>query len=254
MALQHKEKVISLLGKPRDSVLTSLAFCATQTLSAALFLVYYGELTLRSRNILAKGQWRDLGVLFGRSWLQLVCGSMKLQSHLKRNILNGLFDCSGLWATKLGFIVLSAYMLAFRCQQECDPGLFHAFEQHFYRVQWYIRLFASAAATSNIAMAALLGTWGLIFEADSGLQEEQGSHPIKLLGAIPSSVAEATGLRENLLQMRSTAAAALVGCINGVICPAILIFGLWALWLPQLPLLQRLHPSFVASVFSGHEL
>jgi len=68
LALQHKEKVTSLLGKPRDSVLTSLVFGATQTLSAALFLVYYGELTVRSKNLLAKGHWQDLGVHF---WIVL---------------------------------------------------------------------------------------------------------------------------------------------------------------------------------------
>ncbi|KAK9915182.1 hypothetical protein WJX75_005773 [Coccomyxa subellipsoidea] len=83
LGLQHKEVITTLLGKPRDIVVINLLFSSVQTFSAALFLVYYGELTLRSRNLLLKGHWRDLG----------------------------------LWATKLGFIVLSAHVLAYRILQ-----------------------------------------------------------------------------------------------------------------------------------------
>ncbi|CAL8468398.1 g7938 [Coccomyxa elongata] len=101
LVLQHREQVTSLLGKPKEVVATSLLRSAVQTLSAALFLIYYVELSFRSRNLLAKQHWRDLG----------------------------------LWATKLGFIVLSTHMLAYRCQQECDPRLFHTFREHFYRTQ-----------------------------------------------------------------------------------------------------------------------
>lgn len=147
----------------------------------------------------------------------------------------------------MGFIVLSIHILAYRCQQECDPRLFHSFEEHFYRIQWYVRLFAAAAATANILLAALLGTWSLVF-----CSEEE--HPSKLLGTIPSSIAEALGLKEGLVQLRSNTAAALVGCVNAVICPLILVYGLWALWLPQVPLLQYFYAPFIWLGSSAQEL
>lgn len=138
-------------------------------------------------------------------------------------------------------------MFAYRCQQECDPRLFHSFEEHFYRTQWYIRLFAAAAATSNILLAGLLGTWNLLVRSEE-------EHPSKMLGTIPNSIAEALGVREGLVQLRSNTAAALVGCINAVIVPLIMVYGLWALWLPQLPLLQHFYAPIIRLGTSAQEL
>ena len=61
MALQHKEHVTSLLGKPRQDVLAAFAWDAVPCLSAAMFLVFYGELAFRARNMLQRSNWPDLG-------------------------------------------------------------------------------------------------------------------------------------------------------------------------------------------------
>lgn len=251
LGLQHKEVITTLLGKPRDIVVTNLLFSSVQTFSAALFLVYYGELSLRSRNLLLKGHWRDLGRVLTSRFVQLA-RTTSLPFTRQLFLWIGL-HCAGLWATKLGFIVLSAHVLAYRCQQECNTRLFHSFEQHFYRVQWYIRLFASAAATSSIAVAALLGTWSLLLSSDADSQDAS-QHPSTKLGAIPNSIAEAAGLKEEMLRLRRSTAFALVGCIQGLVCPLVLVYALWALWLPQLPLLQRFYFPFVATSNPGGEL
>ncbi len=238
LGMQHKEAVATLLGMPREAVVTYLLSSAVRTVSAALFLIYYGELSWRSKNLLVRKHWRDLGgPLYAGSPTALSRTAITLSSTAIKLSESYCFSCAGLWATKLGFIVLSAHLLAYRCQQECDPKLFHSFEQHFYRVQWYIRLFAAAAATSSIAMAALLGTWNLLLRDT----HDAAQHPSKMLGAIPNSIVEAAGLKEGLHQLNGSTAAALVGWINGVVCPAILVYVLWALWLPQLPLLQHFY-------------
>lgn len=255
LVLQHREQFSSVLGKPKEFVATTLLRSAVQTLSAALFLIYYVELSFRSRNLLAKQHWRDLGGL--GFWIKhsqpfVLLPKTMIEGdewHCTCNTLTGLpcgctllngggCCCTGLWATKLGFIVLSTHMLVYRCQQECDPRLFHTFEEHFYRTQWYVRLFAAAAATSNILLAGLLGTWSLIFRSEE-------EHPSKVLGTIPCSIAESLGLKEGLVQLHSNTAAAVVECINAVICPLILVYGLWALWLPQLPLLQWFYAPLI---------
>ena len=61
IVLQHKEHVTSLLGKPSQEVLEAYAWDAVPCLSAAMFLIFYGELAFRSRNLLHRSHWRDLG-------------------------------------------------------------------------------------------------------------------------------------------------------------------------------------------------
>ena len=61
LALQHKEHVTSFLGRPREQVAGALLWDAVPTLSAALFLVFYAELSFRSRNLLSRSHHRDLG-------------------------------------------------------------------------------------------------------------------------------------------------------------------------------------------------
>ena len=140
------------------------------------------------------------------------------------------------------------YLVIYRCHQECDPYTFHDIEQHFYRVRWYLRLFAAAAATMSIVTAAVVGTFGLLFQGDGEAQE--AAPPAKLLGVLPDSIAGALGLKESMLGMKGGTGAAVVALINGVVMPLILVFGFWALWLPQLPLLQRLRhlPSSLAHI------
>lgn len=156
-----------------------------------------------------------------------------------------MWFCAGTYLAKAFFIVLSAYMLVLRCQQECDPVFYMQFERHFLRVEWYIRLFAAAAATASIAAAALLGTWALTFSLDP--QTQQPPHPSQLLGAVPNSIAEAFQLNKWLQRLPDRTAAAIVLGINDVVCPAVLVYGVWAFWLPKLPLLQRLYPSLLSS-------
>jgi hypothetical protein len=141
-----------------------------------------------------------------------------------------------MYATKGAFMAACVYLAMYRCQQECVPRTFLDIEQHFYRVRWYLRLFAAAAATHSILASAVLGTFGLLFQPEEGTPE--AAPPGKLLGAIPSSVAAATGLGERLLASRQRSAAALVAFVNGCVMPLLLVYGMWALWLPQLPALH----------------
>ena len=143
---------------------------------------------------------------------------------------------AGLYMTKAAFIAACVYLVMYRCKQECMPRMFLDIEQHFYRVRWYLRLFAAAAATHSILASALLGTFGLLFQPEEGSLE--AAPPGKLLGAIPSSIADAAGLKERLLASKQRGTAALVALINGCVMPLLLLCML-ALWLPQLPLLQR---------------
>lgn len=139
---------------------------------------------------------------------------------------------------KAGFIGTAVYLLLYRCHQECDPHTFHGFEQHFYRVRWYLRLFAAAAATHSILASAVLGTFGLLFRSEAADPEDSG--PACMLGVIPGSLVDALGAKQRLKSMESSTSAALVAVVNGILMPLLLVYGLWALWLPQLPLLARL--------------
>ena len=48
-------------------------------------------------------------------------------------------------------------MAVYRCQQECEPGAFANIEQHVYRFQWYLRLFAASVIMYGTVLAALSG-------------------------------------------------------------------------------------------------
>jgi hypothetical protein len=138
------------------------------------------------------------------------------------------------------------YLLVFRCQQECHPLTYVQYEKHFFMVQWYIRLFAAAAATASIAAAAFLSAYGLLFSTEPGT--DQPLHPSKLLGALPDSVAEASGLKQGLQSLSYSTCALIVTGINDILCPAALVYGMWSLWLPHLPLLEHLSPAFMKAV------
>ena len=156
---------------------------------------------------------------------------------------------------KAGFTAAAVYLFLYRCHQECDPHTFHGFEQHFYRVRWYLRLFAAAAATHSILASAVLGTFGLLFQNEAADNAED-SAPARLLGVLPDSIADALGAKQRLKAMQSGSSAALVAAVNGILMPLLLVYGLWALWLPQLPLLARLkslplhwaHTSFASEL------
>ena len=61
LALQHKEHVISFLGRSPEQVAAALLWDALPTVSAAMFLLFYAELSFRSRNLLSRNHHRDLG-------------------------------------------------------------------------------------------------------------------------------------------------------------------------------------------------
>lgn len=61
LALQHKEHVTSFLGRSREQVAAALLWDALPTLSAAMFLVFYAELSFRTRNLLSRNHHRNLG-------------------------------------------------------------------------------------------------------------------------------------------------------------------------------------------------
>ena len=145
---------------------------------------------------------------------------------------------AGLYLVKAGFIATAVYLLLYRCHQECDTHTFHGFEQHFYKVRWYLRLFAAAAATHSILASAVLGTVGLLFQGEAAEPEDSG--PARMLGVIPGSIVDALGLKQRLTILKSGSGSALVAAINGLLMPLLLVYGLWALWLPQLPLLAQL--------------
>lgn len=48
-------------------------------------------------------------------------------------------------------------MAVYRCRQECEPGAFASIEQHIYRFQWYLRLFAASVIMYGTVLAALSG-------------------------------------------------------------------------------------------------
>ena len=61
IALQHREDVMSLLGKSREEAIWPLAGHALQTITALIFLIQYVELLGRQRNLLLREHWQDLG-------------------------------------------------------------------------------------------------------------------------------------------------------------------------------------------------
>ena len=167
-------------------------------------------------------------------------------------------------------------MAVYRCQQECAPSAFISLEQHLYRVQWYLRLFAAATVMYGTVMAGLSGTKTSTPEqvpaapASSASPSVQGVPPLSgpnsktaepvpaaasggvqsamegdrmhaMSGGRPQSlwpdaVCEATGLRE---RMRSLCGDWAAGLLRFAVSPAVLLL-MCAWWLPQHPVFQRL--------------
>lgn len=65
---------------------------------------------------------------------------------------------AGLNLLKLALVWVAIGMAVYRCQQECAPSTFLSMEQHLYRVQWYLRLFAASAVMYGTVLAALQGS------------------------------------------------------------------------------------------------
>ncbi len=64
---------------------------------------------------------------------------------------------AGLNLAKLALIWVAVSMAVYRCRQECEPGAFASIEQHVYRFQWYLRLFAASVIMYGTVLAALSG-------------------------------------------------------------------------------------------------
>ena len=65
---------------------------------------------------------------------------------------------AGLNLLKLVLVWVAISMAVYRCQQECVPSTFLSMEQHLYRVQWYLRLFAASAVLYGTVLATLQGS------------------------------------------------------------------------------------------------
>ena len=139
-------------------------------------------------------------------------------------------------------------MAIYRCQQECDPRTFISLEQHLYRFQWYLRLFAAASIMYGTVLAALGGmkrSGGAAPAAlgksapDSAHAQPAGVQPAgaaKPLNLWPDAVCEAAGLQGRMQGILGDRAA---GLLRFVIGPAVLLL-LCAWWLPQHPILRRM--------------
>ena len=166
---------------------------------------------------------------------------------------------AGLNLAKLALIWVAVSMAVYRCQQECEPGAFISLEQHLYRFQWYLRLFAASAIMYGTVLALLSGMKRSSSEqtpaadpnaaSDSAQNAAQSSAQSGAQGDVtqpvvkppvqslwPDAVCEAAGLQGRLDRI-----------CGGISCllrfgmtPAVLLL-LCAWWLPQHPMLRRLH-------------
>ena len=138
-------------------------------------------------------------------------------------------------------------MAIYRCQQECDPSTFLGLEQHLYRFQWYLRLFAAASIMYGTVLAALSGMQSSAAPVapaassraapQSHVQGERAQPAIaKPMSLWPDAVCEATGLQQRMQGVVGDRAA---GVLRFVIGPAVLAL-LCAWWFPQHPLLRRM--------------
>ena len=142
-------------------------------------------------------------------------------------------------------------MAIYRCQHECIPGTFVSLEQHLYRFQWYLRLFAAASIMYGTVLAALSGIKssrathapGAASRSASSGTHAQGetaqprpAGTAKGLSLWPDAVCEAAGLQERMQSMLGDRATVLLRFVVG---PAVLVL-LFAWWLPQHPMLRRM--------------
>ncbi len=155
---------------------------------------------------------------------------------------------AGLNLAKLALIWVAVSMAVYRCQQECAPSTFLGLEQHLYRFQWYLRLFAAATIMYGTVLAALSGiqsSTAPVAPAASSRAAPQGSvqgeraqlaATAKPMNLWPDAVCEATGLQERMQGILGGRAA---GVLRFVIGPAVLAL-LCAWWFPQHPMLRRM--------------
>lgn len=135
-------------------------------------------------------------------------------------------------------------MAVYRCQQECEPSTFLSLEQHLYRFQWYLRLFAAATIMYGTVLASLSGMKSSraphapAAPSSSNAQREsaQPAGAALVLSLWPDAVCEATGLQERMQHVLGDRAASMMRFVIG---PAVLGL-LCAWWLPQHPMLRRM--------------
>ena len=80
-------------------------------------------------------------------------------------------------------------MAVYRCQQECVPSTFLSMEQHLYRIQWYLRLFAASAVMYGTVLAALQGSKSSAAALDA--TPLSSSAPSRSAGSAPASCSAA---------------------------------------------------------------
>ena len=148
----------------------------------------------------------------------------------------------------MALIWVAVSMAVYRCQQECEPSTFLSMEQHLYRFQWYLRLFAAATIMYGTVLAVLSGmqsTANPVAPAASSRAAQQSdvqgerAQPAamaKPMSLWPDAVCEATGLQERMQGILGDRAA---GMLRFVIGPAVLAL-LCAWWFPQHPMLRRM--------------
>ena len=92
---------------------------------------------------------------------------------------------AGLNLLKLALVWVAISMAVYRCQQECVPSTFLSMEQHLYRVQWYLRLFAASSVMYGTVLAALQGSNSSI--APEEATPLSSSAPNSTAGSAPAS-------------------------------------------------------------------
>ena len=156
---------------------------------------------------------------------------------------------AGLNLAKLALIWVAVSMAIYRCKQECEPSIFLGMEQHLYRFQWYLRLFAAASVMYGTILAALGGiksSRALHAPAAASTHAPSSAHTpgeapqpagtAKVLSLWPDAVCEATGLQECMQPVLGDRSASLLRFVIG---PVVLVL-LCAWWLPQHPMLRRM--------------
>ena len=255
LVLQHKEHVTSLLGLGTSDLVWSLGLSSIRSLSAAAVLLLQGYLIFKRANPLLKTQLQKSGKGLAIRTLPfqlkgVVCRFWKRQDAFH----------AGLNLAKMALIWVAVSMAVYRCQQECEPGAFVSLEQLLYRFQWYLRLFAAAAIMYGTVLALLSGMKSSASEqtpaadpdaaSNSAQKAAQNSAQSGAQGDVtqpvvqppvqslwPDAVNEAAGLQGRLESVCGGHAAVL---LRFGITPALLLL-LCAWWLPQHPMLRRLH-------------
>ena len=156
---------------------------------------------------------------------------------------------AGLNLAKLALIWVALSMAVYRCKQECEPSTFLSMEQHLYRFQWYLRLFAAASVMYGTVLAALGGiksSQALHAPAAASTHASSSAHAqgeapqpagtAKVLSLWPDAMCEAFGLQERMQRVLGGRAASLLRFVIG---PAVLML-LCVWWLPQHPMLRRM--------------